>query len=86
MTPDHPSLTRTDCITTLCSLAAQKAKVGNLLKTKGGKRRFSLAKAENLLKRSQLQEAMGNGKQPAKMTARTSPHGPRQAAKNAEDD
>ena len=43
---------------TSCPFRANDPKAENLLKTKGRKRRFSFAKAENILKKSQLSKTM----------------------------
>ena len=83
MVPYLPSLSGTDCMATLGPLTARTPKAENILKTKGQKRAFSQNKAENMLKKSQLQEAVGAPKKHDKMTAGRDPHGRWQAAEQA---
>jgi hypothetical protein len=48
-----------NCMATSCPLSDNVSKAENILKTKDRTRRFSFAKAENILKESQLLKTMG---------------------------
>jgi hypothetical protein len=59
----------TECLATICPTTQQTPKAVNTLKTKDWKRAFYPPKAVNIVKESQLQEAMGTAKEHDKMTA-----------------
>ena len=83
MMPHSTSLTYTDCMATSCPLGDNVPKAENILKTKGRRRAFSQNEAENILKKSYLQETVGTPKEHDKMTVGSDSHSTSQAAERA---